>query len=727
MYARDENEFNARLEQWEQSTEGIMVKSKGGDGYICLSEYCKRCWYPVREMWARYERKTLPVGCEHTTNRLERCFGVLKADLKVNTTKEATIEAAIKHIVSWATRKLVLFQTAALRKDTRIFHSDPKLQEEFNKAALCLNRTGCLMFKRSVDLLQKNRCNLAFHETGVLEKFSMVDSSENSLKLYTTTELKCNCSRFTQDAMVCRHILFLRESRQLSLFEPQLFSDYYHQQPNSDHEEEQLLVVPDPPKDDVIDDPLEDDNEPPLDSVEKYKIAKDLTEELRELVCHFGTEQFAIYMYELEILKRRVRRGQSMLNPKQSIDSITINDDNSVSGNPQEKSSDVSNWRENSESVRNSSSSSYESLRFLEKIKSRGRPKRTRTGRLSFPKSKKPRSSAGLEAGPKQDSSLNIPTNESLPEGPKKEIVINDDAPDPIYTGWKQVCMAPPGVGQVGENIVTKQDYSSLAPGKYITDSIINWRLRELDHLYNLDSRSVLVLSTCFYERLKCWSGKEVTRDTARQLGVNNWLNSSIKSANLVLLPVCWQSHFYLLVAILDTTIPSIQVLESIGGPHYGAIPPMTEMFGKLLLTVLELPGVSNFVVSLPVVPRQTGNDCGLFCMTYAEIILKDPVEFILLVSNHGLADWFSPSSVLDMRQKLAERIQLLSVEQRKEGGPMCEQHLDSPLPSPSAVMTQVIFQPILKIDFDFLPFSAEPGASTYTAFPKSWSHSQND
>ena len=34
-----------------------------------------------------------------------------------------------------------------------------------------------------------------------------------------------------------------------------------------------------------------------LDSVEKYKVAKYLTDELRELLCFFGTVQFENYMY----------------------------------------------------------------------------------------------------------------------------------------------------------------------------------------------------------------------------------------------------------------------------------------------------------------------------------------------------------------------------------------------------------------------------------------------
>ena len=53
------------------------------------------------------------MATEHTINRLERSFGVRKADLKVNTFKEVTIEEAVMHIMNWADRKLVTASTMA--------------------------------------------------------------------------------------------------------------------------------------------------------------------------------------------------------------------------------------------------------------------------------------------------------------------------------------------------------------------------------------------------------------------------------------------------------------------------------------------------------------------------------------------------------------------------------------------------------------------------------------
>ena len=207
VYARDESDYNSRLEKWEELIQGVMIKVGSGAKahYVCLSEYCEKNWYPCRQMWARFERKSLPMGTEHTTNRLERSFGVMKADLKVNTFKEVTIEAAVMHIVNWADRKLVTASTMALRKEVRIYHPNSEIQEQLSIAAVHLNKTGCVLFKRSLELLEKNEKRMTMNENGILERFNS-KAGDNSKKFYNTTEKSCNCSGWAQDVLVCRHI-----------------------------------------------------------------------------------------------------------------------------------------------------------------------------------------------------------------------------------------------------------------------------------------------------------------------------------------------------------------------------------------------------------------------------------------------------------------------------------------------------------------------------------------
>ena len=107
-----------------------------------------------------------------------------------------------------------------------------------------------------------------------------------------------------------------------------------------------------------------------------------------------------------------------------------------------------------------------------------------------------------------------------------------------------------------------------------------------------------------------------VTHETAKELGILQWLNYSHNSPKIVLLPVCWQDHFYLLVAVMDVNMPVIHILESIGG-SYATTPPMTVTFGQVLRCVLGSSLQNDFKLNFLDVPRQPpgSNDCGLYLM----------------------------------------------------------------------------------------------------------------
>ena len=596
---------------------------------------------------------------------------MLKGDLKVNTIRDVTIEAAVMHIVSWAERKLVQSYTLALRKDIRIFHHDPLVQYQLDLASLQLNKTGCILFKKSLDLLEKHEASMVVKDEGVLERFQAATE-----QLYNTSEMGCNCSRWVQDVLVCRHILFLRKFRGLSLFDINLFSNYYQKKSLSNNEESSLGLT----SEDVADDPEVPVERHILDSVEKFKVAKDLTDELRELLCHFGTEQFETYMYELEILKRRVRRGQSMISQSNGSCKTVDNIDPNIVNNVKNKT-DIPIDPETIEGDKEHSTENYHRLSFLQRIQSRGRPKRTRTGRLRVPKSKKPRFDLT------SDSLLPMVTidENQNPVSSKEELSSSK------IVGWHQICSAPPTPGQIGDNVVTIQDYSSLTTGSYITDSIINWRLRDIEQNFICPgSKLVLVLSTDFYERLKCWN-KVVTHETAKELGILQWLNYSHNSPKIVLLPVCWQDHFYLLVAVMDVNMPVIHILESIGG-SYATTPPMTVTFGQVLRCVLGSSLQNDFKLNFLDVPHQPpgSNDCGLYLMKYGELILRDPEEFIIFTHSRSFREWFPSSAVCNMRRELAERIRFLAEDQRKENREMVNNLLEVPLPSPQTVFSEV-------------------------------------
>ena len=106
VYAKDEDEFKTNLREWYDLIDGIEVKVVSTGNYVKLAEYFDRNWVPVIKMWALFERKKLPLGAEHTTNRLERTFRSMKLELKTYNIGEVSMARAVYQLVSWAENQI---------------------------------------------------------------------------------------------------------------------------------------------------------------------------------------------------------------------------------------------------------------------------------------------------------------------------------------------------------------------------------------------------------------------------------------------------------------------------------------------------------------------------------------------------------------------------------------------------------------------------------------------
>lgn len=719
VYARDEQEFMASLDIWEKQAQGVEVRIGAGEQalYVSLSEYYEKNWASVQHMWARFERKALPLGEEHTNNRLERTFGVLKADLKMCNTGDVTIEVAVLHIIAWAERKLVEAYTQAQRKEMQIYDRDPEVQQEYKKASVELNDTGCLAFRKSMELMKKCESKMIVVEEGVREKFSRkkgVDDSdtedeedEYEEKTYKTSVTECSCTRWHQDCFACRHILFLRRERKLPLFTKEIFAEYFFRERNSDldvkiEEDRDRLEIKDV-------EPDNDDHEDGADAFVlepevKFTIARDLTSELRELLCYHGTEQFTKYMWELEVMKRRVRRGLPMMNSnarrfKAVQDTGAIVDEAGAATSKNVDTEDSGGQVVDVEAER---------FEFEKIIRKKGRPKHSGAGKLQFPKPKRTsthvkKPSKGV-VGKVAESVLPM-AKSVLPMAksvlPMAETVVLSDTEVSLddQDSWtQQICLAPPVPGQIGDNVITKLDYASLAPGSFVTASTVNWWLRLLDHQYAVlgdqDVRPVLVLSTEFYQQMERWDPAIGVLD--ENLGLQYWTERARLwqgGSRLVILPACWRSHFYALVAVLDPNQPMLYILESLGG-QFARIPP----FAKKLCSFLQLLRTEEneeclaFKTVFVTVPRQkpNSNNCGMFCLKFIELILERPEEFEQRAKDRDLSDWFPVDCVDSKRMELIQHINQLASDQRQPGGEMAEKRLALPLLQPSVVYKQV-------------------------------------
>jgi hypothetical protein len=427
----------------------------------------------------------------------------------------------------------------------------------------------------------------------------------------------------------------------------------------------------------------------------KFKIARDAVTELRELLCHFGTQQFVEYIYELEVIKRKVRRGEPMIGSKRRKGAAVkdaVDDSCPVEGGDEggstvevEDLGEASVVEEEVTSVKRE-----EKLVFLKYINKKGRPKHSGAGKLMFPKPK----SSSKSVNKKTKNTGNIsPKNVSV-EVSDTEVPVEDTE---LHGGELQICMLPCLSFQIGDNVITRHEYSSLAPRHFLIDTVVNWWLRLLDvqHVQKCQGHpTVLLLNTCFYERLKNWD--PATGLPKEELGLQKWTEFAQLwrcGSRLVVLPVCWNSHYYTLVAVLDPAQPLLIILESIGG-MYARVPPYANQFCSFLLLLRAGVGEGGpgFQTRILVVPRQSpgSNDCGLFCMTFAEKILEDPDSFEDLAKKGVLDVWFPASSVLTKRDEVARLIGQQAVEQREPGREMAGHPLHLPLPKPLVVYNEV-------------------------------------
>ena len=110
-------------------------------------------------------------------------------------------------VINWEERKLTEAYTTGQRKYMQIYNQDPIIWQEFRKAALELNQTGCCVFKQSVDLMRKQEDKMIMMDSGVKEMFKVEDEDDDEEadyqenivmkeKIYTTTEEKCTCTRW---------------------------------------------------------------------------------------------------------------------------------------------------------------------------------------------------------------------------------------------------------------------------------------------------------------------------------------------------------------------------------------------------------------------------------------------------------------------------------------------------------------------------------------------------
>jgi len=196
------------------------------------------------------------------------------------------------------------------------------------------------------------------------------------------------------------------------------------------------------------------------------------------------------------------------------------------------------------------------------------------------------------------------------------------------------------------------------------------------------EQAKVHIFSTMFYKRLTLdpeegskmdrWEkNSNMSMVEKRHRRVKRWTkNTQLFNKNLVLIPICECSHWYMVVLVRPgAEQPCMMVLDSLGGDNTRAvyiIMKYLEIEGREKLGEKALVNLKEMKVVRPNIPQQrNGFDCGVFLLHYAEKMLERPDQFYTFNSgNLDLTDWFPTSEVDRKRSHMAKLVRQLADEQ---------------------------------------------------------------
>ena len=271
----------------------------------------------------------------------------------------------------------------------------------------------------------------------------------------------------------------------------------------------------------------------------------------------------------------------------------------------------------------------------------------------------------------------------SVDSSPADPIVIDDFTPDdpaggqPLVAG--QVCSYP--VGERTVNHVFVRDYRKLGRNQKLNDVLIKLGLDYFErqllstaqrarlHVFNSGRFSRFMLGLTEDQFASAPSDALARAMHARVARLTSRPFIDLFTKDIVLWPIEHSDHWYLVVGLnLGKPNSVIFTVNSIGNYGEGAILEHIKAYLALEYQTLpsrggQLPAVQTLATSPP---QQTGNiDCGLYIVSYAKAIFRRFDQFSGLPGSEALREnWFPSFSPLHMRQRLADIIRNLSVQQ---------------------------------------------------------------
>jgi len=296
------------------------------------------------------------------------------------------------------------------------------------------------------------------------------------------------------------------------------------------------------------------------------------------------------------------------------------------------------------------------------------------------------------------DSNDTSPPKSSKPKKSKRRIQRNIELA--AVDDCVKLCEFP--VGKSDTVTVAIQDYATLEHDTFLNDIIIDFYLTYLRYtiLPIEDRTTVHIFSTMFYKRLMQAPKKNakkvasyetdpaLTSAEKRQFRVAGWTKSvDLFDKDLLIIPICEHSHWYLLLVVKPGLItspvrseeramlgePFIIVLDSMGGTKDSAVRNIRQYLacewtkkkcgGDSDTEEYSFSGAEMRTVR-PMKPEQENySDCGIFLLHYVEKVFNSVAQFFW-PSLPDLSDWFTIDEVGRKRGEISDLIKCLATEQ---------------------------------------------------------------
>lgn len=670
VYEVDSDICEKLLTHFESQIQGIEVRVGNGDRayHVKLADYFHKNWKTCDDKWMTCKRRRT-VGLEQNTNNsLERLWRSMKDHLKQMSSGSMSIAKAVLELVKYSENRLEDSYTWDQRHFMRIHDKDEDVKRELASAAWELNDRGLLKFKHSMELLRSREGKMEIEveasemDNGVKEWFKRrkvlvegkkvkddsdedEDQSQKNLdrdvvyQIYNSDDNKCNCTWAYRSGVPCRHILYCRRSMNLPLFQKSLFHERFWKNRNQDLDRKDEEVGVDENNNSDNEDALVEDEahfEPKpkiMNKGDKYRLISPLTERLLDAILRCGSNPVKKYQEELEEIIENVRDGRSLF------------------FRAEKKTENVS--PENEGEVKNSV---IDDTEIAEKPRKKFDLKfynKTKTGKVGRPSESKVRFKKKTVKSKIRSSSKVKKRNE------KKHVS------EGMPSSNKIVCSFPPNPHNPKQFAVYEDDYKFLAPRVFISNDIIDFKFRYLQPDGPAGKRvwllnSYLAQQMAHEERWWVFPGLKRQVDAARI--------HEEGGCQIIVMAWCESSHFFGVIAVCGEE-DNIYVMESIGGYREPRGVAVLHDFLRGIRSLKKLDP-SNISIKTLNVPKQEqrSNNCGMYLMENASMILNHPDDFIFKAQTDSLLDWYPTALVSRRREEMADLLKRLGHDQRRPG-----------------------------------------------------------